>query len=352
ILSSIFYPEHALRRENVKPPWENTFQWIFHEEHDDHDRIIDPKNRTGFSGWLRGSNSTYWISGKAGSGKSTLMSYILHNYRLKSNLKIWSQGRDVHILSYFFWRAGSELQKSVTGMLRSLLYQLIEEIPNAADKLASNLRLTSGRIPVWTERNLAKTFKAALAAAASQNFCLCIDGLDEFEGDTDELLDLIFKLQSLKNVKCCLSSRPETQLVSRLAACKQLRLQDLNLEDIRQFVEEKLNCCIENREVSGSRSWLASSIAFKAEGVFLWAALVTASAVRGLQAGDDDEMVRKRVGSTPSAIEALFVQMLASVENVHRGSLAFYIQAMRGKRQYRAGLSVSVSVSVALMTLR
>ncbi|KAL5317216.1 hypothetical protein ACEPPN_014311 [Leptodophora sp. 'Broadleaf-Isolate-01'] len=272
------------------------------------------------------------------------MSHILHDYRLESNLKIWSQGRDIHILSFFFWRAGSELQKSVTGMLRSLLYQLIEEVPNAADKLASDLRLTSGRIPVWTERSLAMTFKSALAGAAGQNFCLCIDGLDEFEGDTDELLDLIFKLQSLKNVKCCLSSRPETQLVSRLAACKQLRLQDLNLEDIRQFVEERLDCCIENREVSGSGSWLASSIVFKAEGVFLWAALVTASAVRGLQAGDDDEMVRQRVESTPPDMKALFVQMLTSVEDVHRESLVFYIQAMRGNRRN------SARVSVALMT--
>ncbi|KAH6710686.1 heterokaryon incompatibility protein-domain-containing protein [Leptodontidium sp. MPI-SDFR-AT-0119] len=344
ILSSIFYPEHALRREDVKPPWENTFQWIFHEEHDDDDGNVYPKNRTGFPDWLRGSSSTYWISGKAGSGKSTLMSYILHDYRLNSNLKIWSQGHDVHILSFFFWRAGSELQKSVTGMLRSLLYQLVEEVPNAADTLVSNLQLMRGRIPVWTERSLAMSFKAALAAAAGKHFCLLLDGLDEFEGDTDELLDLVFKLQALDNVKCCVSSRPDVQLVARLSTYKQLRLQDLNFGDISRFVEEKLDGYSESHDFSGSGSWLAHSIAFKAEGVFLWAALVTASAVRGLQAGDDDKMVRKRVESTPSAMEALFMQMLASVEDVHRESLAFYIQAMRGNRQN------SARVSVALMT--
>lgn len=31
LLSSLFYPEHEARRENVKPPWENTFQWIFQD---------------------------------------------------------------------------------------------------------------------------------------------------------------------------------------------------------------------------------------------------------------------------------------------------------------------------------
>ncbi|PVH80148.1 hypothetical protein DL98DRAFT_353784, partial [Cadophora sp. DSE1049] len=311
LLSSLFYPEHAARRENVRPPWEATFQWIFQDYSDESTKWSD------FTEWLRSDSSTYWISGKAGSGKSTLMAYILHEYRLKDNLKIWSHGNDVHVLSFFFWRAGSIPQKSVSGMLRSLLYQLLEEWPSVADTLAEDFRLASRRIPSWTERSLANLLQAALEAAADQNFCLFIDGLDEFEGDTEELLDLIFKLQALRNVKCCLSSRPEVQLVARLSTHKQLRLQDLNFSDICRFVEERITAHSQEYDSSGSRS-IAIDIADKAEGVFLWAALITKSVIQGLQAGDDDDMVRKRVQSTPSEMGALFMQMLTSIDDVHR----------------------------------
>lgn len=325
LLYSIFYPENTERRENVQPPWENTFQWIFQDNHE------NPTEWFNFPEWLRDNSSTYWISGKAGSGKSTLMAYILHEDKLKDNLKIWSQGHDIHVLSFFFWRAGSVLQKSVIGMLRSLLYQLLEEIPDSANNLVAKFGLTSGRIPSWTEKSLVRLLQVALGAAPDQNFCLFIDGIDEFEGDTDELLNLLFQLQALGNIKCCLSSRPEVQLVTRLSNCKQLRLQDLNFNDIHNYVKEKMTSSSDSNEISDIRSTIATEIAVKAEGVFLWAALVTKSMIQGFQAGDDDEMVRRRVKSTPSEMVALFVQMLESVDDVHRDSLSFYLQAMRSK---------------------
>jgi hypothetical protein len=39
------------------------------------------------------------------------------------------------------------------------------------------------------------------------NICLLIDGLDEFAGDKDELVDLFVKVPIMDNVKICLSSR-------------------------------------------------------------------------------------------------------------------------------------------------
>ncbi|KAH7409589.1 heterokaryon incompatibility protein-domain-containing protein [Cadophora sp. MPI-SDFR-AT-0126] len=340
-LSSLFFPEHETRRANVKPPWEATFQWIFQD--DDSER---PK-KSKFAEWLQSESSTYWISGKAGSGKSTLMAYILHEYSLKDNLKIWSNGNDVLVLSFFFWRAGSTLQKSVSGILRSLLYQLLEERPGVADFLAAKFRLASGRVPCWTERRLAELLQAALEEVADQYLCLFIDGLDEFQGDTEELLNLIFKLQALKNVKCCLSSRPEGQLVARLSTHEQLRLQDLNFSDIRHFVEERLTANGNTYDSLGSQ-WIATNIADKAEGVFLWAALVTRSVIEGLQTGDDDDMVRKRIQSTPSGMEDLFMQMLTSIDDFHRDSLSFYLEVMRSENPSRE--SDGETPSVALIT--
>ena len=337
LISSLFYPEHEARRQNVKPPWEQTFQWIFQ------DVLHDPNKWSNFPEWLRGDSSTYWINGKAGSGKSTLMAYIIHEKGLRDNLEMWSHGNEVHVLSFFFWRAGSDLQKTISGMLRSLLYQLLEEVPMVADILIANLRMASGRIPSWTERSLVKLLQAGLEVAASQNFCLFVDGLDEFDGDTNQLLDLILRIQSLSNVKCCLSSRPEVQLVARLTSCHQLQLQDLNYHDIHHFVETRL---APFSKTSSARK-IEDEITFRAEGVFLWAALVTTSVVQGLQAGDQDDIIQKRIDSTPSAMEALFLQMLISVDNVHRDSLSFYIEATKSGNLASAFYNLT---SVALLT--
>jgi len=151
-------------------------------------------------------------------------------------------------------------------------------------------------------------------------------------------------MQALSNVKCCLSSRPEVQLVARLASCKQLQLQDLNYRDIRHFVEKRLAPFSK----TSSGSTIANEIAHQAEGVFLWAALVTMSVVQGLQAGDEDDMVRKRINSTPSAMEALFLQMLTSVDDVHRDSLSFYIEATKSGNQAR--IRTHQGPSLALLT--
>lgn len=342
LLSSLFYPDHAARRENVKPPWENTFKWIF----EDYRR--NSVEWSSFPEWLRTRSSTYWISGKAGSGKSTLMTHILHDDRLKENLGIWSPDHEVHVLSFFFWRPGSILQKSVVGMLRSILYQLLEEIPRVFNALEEEHGPTSRPIPSWTERALAKLQIAAIGALPDHVFCLFIDGLDEFEGDTDELLDLVLNLQNVENVKCCLSSRPEIQLVARLSTCEQLRLQDLNLSDIRQFVKERLVVYGKGHRISGFISEITDYIASKADGVFLWAALVTRSVIQGLQAGDDEDMVRKRLETTPPAMEALFSQMLSGVDDVHKDSVFFYVEVM--KSGALGGGPDTKTASVALIT--
>lgn len=48
-----------------------TFRWIFETSPSD-----GPRSPTKFVEWLRSSDSLYWVSGKPGSGKSTLMKYL------------------------------------------------------------------------------------------------------------------------------------------------------------------------------------------------------------------------------------------------------------------------------------
>ena len=144
--------------------------------------------------------------------------------------------------TFFFWRAGNLDQKSIHGLLRSLLYQLLETYPRLGKQLASSVYEARRE---WTVKRLKATLRTVIERCEVENLkiCLLLDGLDEFEGDGIEqapLVDLIQDLVKNSRIKAVVSSRPEPLFVERLSKYESLRLQDLNYEDIRQYVEGRL----------------------------------------------------------------------------------------------------------------
>lgn len=77
--------------------------------------------------WLISGIGIFWVLGKPGSGKSTLMNYLvrankLHNF-LPPRKAPW-----LVIEFYFDFRAGTSIANTPQGMLRSLLLQLVNEV--------------------------------------------------------------------------------------------------------------------------------------------------------------------------------------------------------------------------------
>lgn len=251
-LASLHFPEIHSRQEEVVEAHQETFQWIF----DDSGAAIRPW--TNFVDWLKNESDTYWISGKAGSGKSTLMNYIRQDERTMEALKAWAGPNDIVCPSFFFWAAGSKLQKTISGLLRSLLYQILEQFRNlipGATQSAESVRSSAASvhgfepIPTWTERRLIGTLQEITQKISSTCYvCLFIDGLDEFEGDHYELIEMIQKLASWPAVKCCVSSRAEWPFLKAFESSSMLRLQDLTRSDIERFVSAKLEA---NPEMKG-----------------------------------------------------------------------------------------------------
>ncbi|XMA12658.1 hypothetical protein WAI453_005449 [Rhynchosporium graminicola] len=79
-----------------------------------------------FADWLKPPSGIYWISGKAGSGKSTLMRYITQDPRTVAVLQSWAN-RPVMDASYFFWKSGAPDQASLIGLYCALLYQILSQ---------------------------------------------------------------------------------------------------------------------------------------------------------------------------------------------------------------------------------
>lgn len=85
--------------------------------------------------WLQGDDSLFWITGKSGSGKSTMMKYLHQTGRTKEALSQNSR-KILAMLAFFFHAGGAETEKSLDGLLRFLLYQLLLEVPELVGSVA------------------------------------------------------------------------------------------------------------------------------------------------------------------------------------------------------------------------
>ena len=137
IVNSLFYPDISSRHEQVDSQFDgikNSYDWIFDDpqthrpgSHDEGFSQQHQRRWDDFARWLKSGHGVYWINGKAGSGKSTLMNHICNHGRRLELLEEWCSGRRLLTPTFFFWNAGSRLQKSIDGLLRSLVYQILKE---------------------------------------------------------------------------------------------------------------------------------------------------------------------------------------------------------------------------------
>lgn len=120
VLNSLSFRSKTERQQGVVEAHRRTFDLIFQRNrHKDvrWDSFVD---------WLESGDGLYWITGKAGSGKSTLMKYIFNNPKRERYLSTWAGSSTLCTAEFYFWSAGTALQKSEVGLLRSILGTILE----------------------------------------------------------------------------------------------------------------------------------------------------------------------------------------------------------------------------------
>ncbi|KAL8893610.1 MAG: hypothetical protein Q9192_005099 [Flavoplaca navasiana] len=375
---SLFYPEINARQDDIARSHEGTCRWIFGPPQagneielegtgsdtvsEDSDPIqadnesesvetdfdttsqdsdveeIRDQPWSDFKDWLEGdSNEPYWLSGKPGSGKSTLMKYTSTEFRRycqsHDTLSAWA---DAVSCSFFFWNLGSSLQKSYVGLLRSLLLQIVEQQPEMIAVMSNQDRSTrsgpgepysSSSLYTWTEQRLDDALKRFLRGKPqAMRICIFIDGLDEFVGDEDRLINTIHVLGHASGTKVCASSRPEEIFRQGFAACPQLKLQDLNYPDIHKATVERLFPALKAHLPCGE--WeldnLVNDVVRKSQGIFLWADLMTKDLKRGARNADRFEELEQRLERTPDTIDGLYEHMLGRLDKNYLRDAARY----------------------------
>jgi hypothetical protein len=331
ILSCLYFRQITDRFEEIAAAHKQTFNWIFV------DAATEGRPWDSFTRWLETGSGCYWISGKAGSGKSTLMKYIQSHQRTREALSIWA-GSDSELVtaSYFFWSLGSGLQKTQPGLLRSLMFDVLEKHQDLIPTLFPGLCRTAfaATETPMLEVSYIELKKAfwRLTHKRMRNIKLCffIDGVDEYEGDHNELCELITSVSTSPFAKIVTSSREIPACVAAFSAYPRLRLQDLTYGDMKLYVNDHLGKhrfmrTLETLEGNAAREFVGE-IASKASGVFLWLMLVVRSLVSGLQNSDRIVDLRRRLDELPEDLSKLYQHMLGKMSPRYQEEAAQIIQ--------------------------
>lgn len=148
-LKSLNFPERDSRLNDIKEACHRTFEWLFGDISNDvylkndsleHSQdILQDQSRdllyeslvaqcqgkawSCFTSWLKSNEDLYWITGKPGSGKSTLMKFLYDDPSTRRLLNENTPGETI-MLSHFFYIMGSPMQCNIKRLLCDLLYQL------------------------------------------------------------------------------------------------------------------------------------------------------------------------------------------------------------------------------------
>ncbi|KAF9766019.1 hypothetical protein IL306_001611 [Fusarium sp. DS 682] len=331
ILQSLTFAHRSARHAGITDAHIKTFEWMFKG---------DGVCGGCFLNWLKNGNGIFWVSGKPGSGKSTLMKFIADHSSTAHILSTWSSPRSTYIISHYFWSAGTDMQRSQEGLLRTLLYEIFRQCPDLL-QMACNQRwqeMDSGSLSQpWNLSELRIVLKkVADQANMSQQFCFFIDGLDEFAGDRQDLCQDLVDLSQSPNIKLCISSRPWNIFESNFGndPANKLYIHQLTHDDIRSYTELRLlhhpGWKSLESEVTGANS-LIDQVTERARGVFLWVFFVTKLLREGLEDDDSFSDLHRRLESFPSDLEPFFKHMLETVQPIHyekmSGVLAIAIKA-------------------------
>jgi hypothetical protein len=199
--------------------------------------------------WLKSGSGLYWLAGKVGSGKSTLMKHLSDRPRTASLIDEWACQSELVTLQFFFYELGRPDQKSPEGFRRSLLFQfldnhrdLIEQVLPAMwrEALISQHEDHELEMPSMSEMQEGGLHLATRTASADRKFWILIDGLDECQGNHAAMTTFLSRLERLPHVKVVVSSRPLPVFVKAFDHAPKMYLQDLMSRDIETYIDDTI----------------------------------------------------------------------------------------------------------------
>ena len=276
---------------------EGTCSWVF--QHESYQR------------WDGSQHGLLWVEGHPGTGKSTLMKYMIDTLppiqdSRKTGKSLW--------LSFFFYGQGKDQQKSQLGCFMSLCHQLLSQRPEALSKMVDVFRSrqetigTVGKDWDWNVNELSNYFRSGIRNLPLDSpVFVFLDALDECEDDggrfTKGLMQgLLSELGSNHaQTRVCVSCRhaPIIEIDNRKGAV--ICMEKENQSDIVRYIQKRLSHCSLEGLPETQRSIVA-----RAEGMFLWVRLVLDEVDRLSIEGRPPQLIRKHINQVPLTLDKIY----------------------------------------------
>ncbi|KAI1343251.1 hypothetical protein F5Y15DRAFT_412045 [Xylariaceae sp. FL0016] len=333
ILNTLYYDTMTERESRIDRAYGQTCEWMLSPE------------ASPFNEFLSSSEPVMWISGKAGSGKSTVMKHVWESKRLKQELEEeWARGGELMMASFFMFEGGNRIQKTYEGFLRSVLYQILSTRRDLVKIAFPSFFDCSWPPPVHfnTTTNLNQAFYSLFAHMSQRlRLFVMIDGIDEYRimerkdhyeqadlevyydketGDeswgrskwrSDSYTEIAKLINSMANKDTCkfvVSSRELPVFEEAFTNFPRIRLQEYTEQAIAAYVAGRLE-----DEAPGlpDTKNLCMEVARKSEGDILWARLAIDIVVEGSL-----RTLRSTLDSLPTQLggpEGLYMRMIESL---------------------------------------
>jgi hypothetical protein len=356
LLDSLRPQELDSRLSDIASPYESTFEWIWIAQD------------VGFISWLQKGTGTYWISGKPGSGKSTLMKYIYRSDRTEKELHSNPSDKILIRPSFFFHNRGSKYQKSLEGLLRSLLYQILSGDNRILELVASKYAQRSPeRRLQWPRQDLEESWMAVCNQChVGLSVCLFLDALDEYDGDPESMVHFLRSLvvlppDSATSIKVCFSSRLYNIFIDEFKGSPGFKIHERTQRDIEHVITERLSKSqsVSEALASGNEQSrtvfheIRNELVSRAEGVFLWLRFALDDLLRSHREGDDISNVLDRLRSLPDELGNFYQRIIEGVPLAYRWETYVMLEAvLRSNEELTAEDLYGVLVCSAIRSLR
>jgi hypothetical protein len=268
-----------------------------------------------FQQWQQDQHSRLlWVKGDPGKGKTMLLCGIIDN-----ELKRSTNG----LLSFFFCQGTDSRLNSATAVLRGLIFVLVRQQP----RLMSHLRIKYDQkgSSLFTDANswvaLSEIFTRMVQDEDLKAGCLFVDALDECTTDLPMLMNLIVRTMAPPSrVKWLVSSRNEGHIEQGLKSVGNEAKLSLELKQnaeqvaraVDSYIDHKLSC-LESLEEDGLREQVRDELRRKANGTFLWVALV----IQELENAESWDALMV-VEEAPAGLHQLYDRMLEQIKRLSR----------------------------------
>ncbi|CAN9423003.1 unnamed protein product [Alternaria alternata] len=300
LMESLRFDQIDARYATIKNAHAKTCKWLLRKS--EHTEWLDSTRLSSHHGFL-------WIKGKPGTGKSTLMKFAFGQAGKSKKSDI--------VIAFFFNARGETLEKTIIGMYRSLLLQLLEKIPTLQCNPGS-LSLVPSSISAgyqWTRHSLEDQLQQAVLSLGETPVIFFIDALDECEQWQVRSMISFFEnlgelaVSSGRSFRVCLSSRHYPEVTIQRGIILVLEGQEGHTQDINNYLESALRI-----GTGASAQKIRKDLQEKSSGVFMWIVLVVDILNKEYDGGRMYALER-RLKQIPADLHALFQDILTRDSN-------------------------------------